>query len=82
MNPSNAQKKLLTIVPKLNDWQTLFLLKFAEVFEWITVSKKHLKLSSTQSNFPTLRITPIVPGSGFTDTCLCHDTVLAENEEE
>lgn len=82
MNFHNAQQRLLTIVPQLNDWQTLFLLKFAEVFEWLAVLTKHSKSDSIHSSLPTLRITPIVPGSGFKNTALEHDAVLADSDSE
>ena len=34
---------------------------------------KHSKSDSTHSNLPILRITPVVPGSGFKNTVLEHD---------
>lgn len=80
MNSSNSRQRLLAIVPKLNQWQTLFLLKFAEIFEWITLIQEHSKSRSIQSSLPTLHITPIVPGSGFTNTALEHDAVLADSD--
>ena len=82
MNSRNARQRLLAIVPQLNDWQTLFLLKFAEVFEWLAVLTKHSKSDSTHSNLPILRITPVVPGSGFKNTALEHDAVLTDSDLE
>ena len=80
MNSSNSRQRLLAIVPKLNQWQTFFLLKFAEIFEQIALLKQYSKSDSIQPNLPTLHITPIVPGSGFTDTSLNHDAILADSD--
>ena len=81
MDSSNSRQRLLAIVPKLNNWQTLFLLKLAQILEWLVFFKNPSESDSTQSNLPVLSITPIVPGSGFTDTSLNHDLVLAEHGE-
>lgn len=66
----------------LPDWQVMLLFRLVQVLGWPGRLGRRSEVGTSLKTVPVLRIEPIVPGSGFTDTSVNHDAVLAENPQQ